>query len=247
MSALRILPVLDVMEGRVVRGIAGRREDYRPIQSVLAEGSDPLSIAEAIRSHFGLTALYLADLDAIRGGAVNLGVLRSLIDAGFALAVDAGLKQASDAQAAFRAGVQQVVAGLETLDGPDELLRLVREWGASRVVFSLDLRDGKPLGNRARWKHAESFRIASQAVEAGCTELIVLDIARVGTGAGVSTLPLCAEIRRALPQVRIVSGGGVSGLEDLRRLDASIVDGVLIASALHNGSIGPKDLAEFLS
>ena len=72
--------------------------------------------------------------------------------------------------------------------------------------------------------------------------MIVLDIARVGTEAGLPTLPLCAEIRQTWPDTMIVTGGGIRGIDDLRRLDPAIVDGVLIASALHNGAITGSDL-----
>jgi phosphoribosylformimino-5-aminoimidazole carboxamide ribotide isomerase len=239
---LRIVPVLDVMEGRVVRGVAGRREEYRPIESVLIDGCDALPIAQAIRTRFGLSELYLADLDAILRSAPNTGILRSLRDAGFAMTVDAGIRRCEDAAAIVAAGAHQIVAGLETLDGPQELSRLVEQLGASRVVFSLDLRDGRPLGNAAKWHDDDPCAIAGQAIGAGCTQLIVLDLASVGTAGGVPTLPLCAEIRRTWPHVTMIAGGGIRGIEDLRRLDASIIDGVLIASALHNGSIGPAEL-----
>jgi phosphoribosylformimino-5-aminoimidazole carboxamide ribotide isomerase len=138
--------------------------------------------------------------------------------------------------------VAQVVAGLETLEGPQELMRLVEQYGSSRVVFSLDLLEGRPLGQTGKWRQADPFAIAQEAMEMGCTELILLDIAQVGTARGVSTLPLCAAIRRAYPLATLYTGGGIRGRDDLRGLDQSIVDGVLIASALHNGSLGAADL-----
>jgi phosphoribosylformimino-5-aminoimidazole carboxamide ribotide isomerase len=240
---LQILPVLDVMGGRVVRGVAGRREEYQPVKSVLTDSGDPLQVAAAIRSVFGLAAIYLADLDAILHGAPNLDILRSLTEAGFMLTVDAGLRRNADASAILAAGARQLVAGLETLEGPQELARLVEQFGPSRVVFSLDLRDGEPLGDRSLWKEADPVGIAGQTIEAGCLRLIVLDIAHVGTDGGLRALPLCAEIRRKWPFATILTGGGIRGIDDLRRLDAATVDGVLIASALHNGSITGSDLA----
>jgi len=239
---LQILPVLDVMDGRVVRGVAGRREEYRPVKSVLTESCDALQVAEAIRSRFGLSAIYLADLDAILHGTPNLDILRSLTEAGFMLTVDAGLKRSADASAVAAAGARQLVAGLETLAGPRELSRLVEQFGSSRVVFSLDLRDGEPMGDRSLWKEADPIGIVCQAIEAGCSRFIVLDIAHVGTEAGLRALPLCTEVRRKWPSATIMTGGGIRGIDDLRRLDPATVDGVLIASALHNGSIASADL-----
>jgi phosphoribosylformimino-5-aminoimidazole carboxamide ribotide isomerase len=240
---LQILPVLDVMGGRVVRGVAGRREEYRPVKSVLTESCEALPVAEAIRSRFGLTAIYLADLDAIVHGAPNFDILRELTDAGFTLAVDAGLRRSGDALAIVAAGARQLVAGLETLEGPGELSRLIEQFGPSRIVFSLDLRDGRPMGNTALWREADPISIVRQAIEAGCSRFIVLDVAHVGTEGGLQALPLCAEIRRQWPAVTILTGGGIRGIDDLRRLDPSTVDGVLIASALHNGAITAADLA----
>jgi phosphoribosylformimino-5-aminoimidazole carboxamide ribotide isomerase len=240
---LQILPVLDVMNGRVVRGVAGQRDEYRPVKSVLTESCDALDVAEAIRSRFGVSAIYLADLDAILHRSPNFEILRSLAHAGFRLTVDAGIRCCEDASAIAAAGAHLLVAGLETLSGPRELSLLIERFGASRVVFSLDLRDGQPMGNLSQWNEVDPIGISRQAAEAGCTQFIVLDIARVGTNAGVPTLPLCSGIRATWPEATIITGGGIRGIDDLRRFDPAVVNGVLIASALHNGSVTEADLA----
>jgi phosphoribosylformimino-5-aminoimidazole carboxamide ribotide isomerase len=239
---MRIVPVLDLLDGQVVRGIAGRRNEYRPIRSVLTDKSDPPSVANAIRKNFGLNHFYIADLDAILHHRPQLGILRSLSEAGLSIMVDAGIRIPADAEPPVGAGARQVVAGLETLSGPDALSQLVHQWGANRVVFSLDLREGRPMGDNNAWMNADPFGIAIQAIEAGCTELIVLDLAQVGTGQGVSTVSLCAQIRAAFPRTTMITGGGVRDFDDLRRLAESGIDSVLIASALHDGSLTPQQL-----
>jgi phosphoribosylformimino-5-aminoimidazole carboxamide ribotide isomerase len=241
---MRIVPVLDLLGSQVVRGVAGRRDQYRPLQTRLVEGSDPVSVATAIRSTFGYSQFYLADLDAILNGEPNKSILQALCADRFSLVVDAGLRRSQDAGPIFDIGVAQVVAGLETLESPRELAELVRHYGCGRIVFSLDLREGKILPNGSAWP-SEPFEVAHCAVDAGCTQLIVLDIARVGTGGGVPTLGLCDQIRRTFPAVTILTGGGVRDVEDLRTLDRAGIDGVLIGSALHDGTISPSDLAEF--
>ena len=89
--------------------------------------------------------------------------------------------------------------------------------------------------------HARPLALLRPHLRTGA-RLIVLDIARVGTEGGLPTLPLCTEIRESWPETTIVTGGGIRGIDDLRRLDPAIVDGVLIASALHNGAITGSDL-----
>jgi phosphoribosylformimino-5-aminoimidazole carboxamide ribotide isomerase len=243
---MRIIPVLDLLGSEVVRGVAGRRDQYRPVQSRLVEGSDALSVARAIRTGFGLSQLYVADLDAILHQRPNHSILHALGADRFSLLVDAGLRCCEEASPIFDTGVDQVVAGLETLEGPKELAGLISRYGTSRIVFSLDLRDGRSLAKDAAWPGSDPFEIARSAVDAGCTQLIVLDVARVGTGSGVSTLRLCEKIRHISPAVTIITGGGVRNIEDLRQLAHAEIHGVLIASALHDGSLMPAAIQPLL-
>jgi phosphoribosylformimino-5-aminoimidazole carboxamide ribotide isomerase len=238
---MRVLPVLDLLDGHVVRGVAGRRRDYRPVQSCLTTSARPLDVACAIRERFGLADLYVADLDAILHRRPHLAVFRSLAEAGFRVMVDAGIRDCGDAAPIFATGVQTVIAGLETLSGPAELTNLISRWGSGCIVLSLDLRAGQPLGDSTQWP-ADPLEIARIAAAAGCTQLIVLDIASVGISEGVPTLKLCEEIARQLPGLSLITGGGVRDADDLRRLAQLPVEAVLVASALHNGAITRADL-----
>jgi phosphoribosylformimino-5-aminoimidazole carboxamide ribotide isomerase len=103
---------------------------------------------------------------------------------------------------------------------------------AERIVFSLDLKGGVPLGS-LEWG-SDPDRIASLAIECGVRRLIVLDLAGVGAEAGVPTIPLCQRLRTAHgPEIEIITGGGVRHAADLLALEQACVDGVLVASVLH--------------
>jgi phosphoribosylformimino-5-aminoimidazole carboxamide ribotide isomerase len=239
---MRIIPVLDILESKVVRGVAGRRDLYRPLQSTLVKGNDPVYVAKAIYGEFGLGALYVADLDAILHRRLNREIFRTLVADRLSLIVDAGIRRCEDADELNYLGVQTIVAGLETLEAPRELAYLVAKHGPSRVVFSLDLREGQPLSASSEWPD-EPLEIVRSAHDTGCRELIVLDVAKVGTGGGVPTLALCDRIRCAFPKMTIFTGGGIRGVDDLKTLEKAGIDGVLIASALHDRSITNLDLA----
>jgi phosphoribosylformimino-5-aminoimidazole carboxamide ribotide isomerase len=232
-----ILPVLDVRNGQVVRGVAGRRAEYRPIVSRLVDSAEPLAVARALRAHLGCQELYLADLDAIAGAPPALALYGELQAEGFRLWVDAGLRSAADAEPLRTAGVASVIAGLETLAGPALLEQLCRELGLQRLVFSLDLKEGQPLGAPEYWPATDGWGIAQLALAAGVRRLLVLDLAHVGIGSGVGTEALCAQLYRHDPALQLVAGGGVRGPEDVRRLYAHGVQYVLVASALHDGRI----------
>ena len=102
---------------------------YQPVRSILHATSDPLELARAVRETLGLRTLYLADLDAIAGNAPDVALYENLISIGFHLIVDAGLRNLRSALWLLDLDPESstIVAGLETLDGPDALARNTRE------------------------------------------------------------------------------------------------------------------------
>jgi phosphoribosylformimino-5-aminoimidazole carboxamide ribotide isomerase len=238
---MQVVPVLDVMKGQVVRGIAGRRAEYRPVVSTLTASARPGDVAEALRARFGFMQFYLADLDAIGGQPPTVSLYAELQVRDFHLWVDAGLRRHEDVRPLLESGVDTLIAGLETLAGPESLAKMVEHAGPERVIFSLDLKEGRPLGALACWP-VDAAGIAETALQLGVRRLLVLDLARVGLGAGVGHLALCADLRRRHADVEITAGGGVRGLDDLHALRDAGVDFALVASALHDGRLTPEML-----
>jgi phosphoribosylformimino-5-aminoimidazole carboxamide ribotide isomerase len=185
--------------------------------------------------------LYVADLDALAGGEPDCPVYAALRAEGFRLWVDAGLRDAAAARRLAQSGVETVVAGLETVAGPAALAETVSDLG-SRLVFSLDLKEGIPLA-RECWE-GDAWSVAAEAVRWGVRRVLVLDLARVGAAAGPGAPDLCARLAAAFPEVEVSAGGGVRGRADLERLRECGVRAVLVASALHDGTLRPGDLAD---
>jgi phosphoribosylformimino-5-aminoimidazole carboxamide ribotide isomerase len=239
---MRILPVIDLLGGQVVRGVAGRRQDYRPVVSRLTHSSQPLDVARAFRDQFRLSELYLADLAAIAGNEPDWPVYTALHGDGFRLWVDAGVSDAaSGRQLAER--VAGVVAGLETLAGPAVLEELSRDL-EQRLVFSLDLRGGVPLGRVEDWGGSDPWSIATRALSVGVRRLLVLDLSRVGVNAGTGTEELCIRLASTYREAEVWAGGGVREVADLQRLRQCGVRVALVASALHDGALIQQDLED---
>src|SRR5262245_48698146 len=112
-SMIRLIPVIDLQGGRVVRGVGGRRDEYRPVVSRLTDSAEPLAVARAFRDAFEVDEVYIADLDAIAGRPPACPLYATLAREGMALWVDAGIVRAADAACLTGAGVGRVVAGLE--------------------------------------------------------------------------------------------------------------------------------------
>ncbi len=238
--------MLDLKNGRAVAALAGNRDHYQPVRSILHATANPLDLARAFRETLGLHTLYLADLDAIAGNAPAIGLYENLISSGFHLIVDAGLRNLQSAGWLLDLDpkASTIVAGLETLDGPNALAEILAEIGADRAILSLDLVIGRPRFAMPRaWKSDEPIEIANHAIEQGVRRLLLLDLARVGTGQGLGTCRLFSQIRVDHPEVQISAGGGIAGIADVLELRDSAASAALVASALHDGRISRRELA----
>ena len=217
-----------------VHAVRGEREGYRPV------GGDPLSLARRFRAELGLDELYIADLDAITGAGGNDAVIRALAREARVM-VDAGVCEPDRARELRELGVHRVVVGTETLPGSDALDRLLAE--VPELVLSIDLRDGRALSPDPRVAGLPAPDVVARLHHAALREVIVLDLARVGSGAGPD-VGLIAELHAAFADLELLAGGGVRDLEDLRALGEAGAAGALVATALHQGVIGRRELGE---
>ena len=241
---MRIIPVLDIRDAKVVRGVAGQRDQYRPVESCLTDSFEPLAVANAFRNTFGLSTLYVADLDAILNTEPNVEIYEELKADGFELLIDAGMRNVLDVDVMLMAGASKAVVGLETWPLLASLEMMLQKVGRDRVIFSLDLKSGRPIRRFDDMVSDDPVEIGCAAIECGICELIVLDLAAVGVSSGPATLELCQSLRDFAPKLKLITGGGIRSSNDLSTLRSAGVNGVLVASALHNGSITVDDLHE---
>lgn len=232
---MRIIGVVDLAGGLAVHARAGHRAAYTPVVPV---DGDALTLARAYIERFGVDGIYLADLDAITVGTPPGPIIRSIASLGVPLWLDAGTSSTEGANEALATGAGRVIVGLETLPSFGALDDICRAVGSDRVALSLDLRDGRPVV----FSEMPIEAIARRGADAGVTAIAVIDLARVGIGAGPD-LPTIARVRRAVPDVLLVAGGGVRGAHDLAQLADAGCDGALVATALHDGRLTPRDVA----
>jgi phosphoribosylformimino-5-aminoimidazole carboxamide ribotide isomerase len=246
---MRVIGVLDLLAGCAVHARAGRRDGYEPVRTVAGvaiEPGDAVALARVYLRDLRITELYVADLDAILGRPRQDTLVASLAALGPPLWLDSGAASVADARRALELAAAVVVIGLETLPSYGALAEICASVGGDRVAFSLDLRDGEPItASRVRNEPAHNepaHIIAERAAQAGVAAVIVIDLARVGTGTGLD-LALIARVRDAVPGLTLLAGGGVRGPEDLVRLADAGCDGALVATALHDGRLGAEDVA----
>jgi phosphoribosylformimino-5-aminoimidazole carboxamide ribotide isomerase len=229
---MRIVPVVDLKGGVVVHARRGRRGKYAPLLSPLVDGCEPVAVARALCAAAGASQLYVADLDAIGGAPADVATI-ALLSAVAELWVDAAATSRERADALLAARASRNVVGTESLEpgaGGD--------LGGAPLVLSVDLRDGKLISPRPELAGHGPAAAAPLATALGVRELLVIDLARVGSGSG-PPLDAVAELGAALPGVAIYAGGGVRDDTDLRALEAAGAAGALVATALHERRITP--------
>lgn len=241
-----LIPVLDLAHGQAVHARRGDRAHYNPVTSVLAPGTqgDALALARAYRERLHATQCYVADVDAIEGRPLQSGLIAALADPargfGPGLLVDAGIDSPERAQEVFRQGAAQIIVGLESLPSFEVLEAIVAAAPSGRVVFSLDLRGGRPVAGPDFDPDLAPEEFAQEAVSRGAAAVLVIDLAAVGSGAGPWHLELVRSLKRKLGKP-VYAAGGVRSRVDLELLRSAGCDGVLVATALHSGELGAED------
>jgi phosphoribosylformimino-5-aminoimidazole carboxamide ribotide isomerase len=237
---LKIIPVIDVKNGIVVHAIRGERRRYGPLRSVLCSSVDPVEMALTFES-LGFDSLYLADLDSILGKPINFALYQRIkTKTNLDFMVDAGVTEVAKAEKLLNAGVSKIVIGTETLRGLDFVNQAVKFFGENRVVVSIDLKKGEVMSVSEDIRSMNAIRIAQTLEEIGVSQIILLDLDRVGTGRGANVKVLKEVLKKT--EARVLIGGGIRGLQELEELRKLGVSGALVASALHNGKLKVGEL-----
>ncbi len=237
---MKIIPVIDILNGTAVHAVRGIRSEYKPLQSLLSQSSDPTEVAKAFKT-IGFGELYIADLDAIIDCTTDFGRLKQIADeTGLTLMVDAGITSITRAEKLLQNGVSKLIIGTETLQSTAFVAEALEHFGGDRVVLSLDLKGGKVLTAQGFCGSAEPLQLLREFKVMGVSQVIVLDLDRVGSGEGVDVDFLKKVIAEV--GVDVCVGGGVRSANDLIELKRLGVSGALLATALHTGKIAVADL-----
>jgi len=235
---MRIIPVIDLMGGKVVHAVRGQRERDRPLKSVLVDTPDPLEVALTFE-RLGLKELYIADLDAICSMGRNLrAVGRIASRTKLKIMVDAGFRRADEVEGYVKNGIEKIVLATETLENFGETQKIVAKYSMP-VVASIDLKFDKVVA-RSRAMRLPLEELIRKFEAEGASEILLLNMDRVGTCQGVNYEALKEAANCA--SVPVLVGGGVRDMMDIQRLQRDGASGVLIATALHKGMIKKDDL-----
>jgi phosphoribosylformimino-5-aminoimidazole carboxamide ribotide isomerase len=234
---LALWPAIDLMGGRVVRLLKGRREDVTFYDEPPAEAATRFA-AE------GADGIHVVDLDAAFGTGSNGREIEEILSvsdaAGVAVQVGGGLRTPAAVED-FLEGVstaRAVVGSLPFLDRPAFMHLLRKRGDGSRIVVALDCKDGRPTvrGWTEDAGMGDAVSVARSLEDLGVSALLVTDVARDGALAGPNVELLSAV--RAVFTGEILASGGMRGEEDLAPVDRALTGGsrgAIVGRALHAG------------
>ena len=231
---MEIVPVIDLMGGDVVHARRGERQAYRPLSSPLCRGSAPADVVAGYLRVYPFTTVYIADLDAIMGKG-DSGPIIAELRRGFphmAFWVDNGLSSLDGCRHWLQRDLGDLVLGTEAQADTNAIDGLATEVTADRIILSLDFKDGQFLG---------PIQLRDQP-QLWPQRLIAMTLSRVGSDTGPD-FALLDHLKTQAPGKNIFAAGGVRGGEDLVELHRRGISGVLVASALHAGRIGEREIA----
>lgn len=232
-----IYPAIDILNGRCVRLVQG---DYSR-ETVFSD--DPVSVARRWVEQ-GADRLHLVDLDGARAGRpVNGPVIRRIVEAvPVPCQLGGGVRSEGDLGEVLAWGVRWAVLGTKALQDP-AWVRSAAGQHPGRIVLGLDARDGRVATNG--WLNTSAVKaadLANQVQDAPLFAVVYTDIARDGMMAGPNTDAL-AEMRAAT-RLPVIASGGVSSLEQVRRLAEAGTFGCIVGRALYDGAFSlPEALA----
>ncbi len=233
---IQIVPAIDLIDGRCVRLTQG---DY--YQKKVYDGS-PADVARSY-ADCGVRRIHLVDLDGAKAGAPkNLATLEAIAKAvSCEIEWGGGLSDEASVQAAFDAGATHAIIGSVAARRPDLLETWLKKFGA-KMILGADVRDGRIAVSG--WQDSVALSIedlVSRFQDFGLQECIVTEISRDGMLQGPASA-LYVRLQRDFPEISFTVSGGISGMADIRALDALHLRKVIVGKAIFENRISLEDI-----
>ena len=229
-----IFPAIDLFDGKAVRLFKG---DYN---QMTVYNNDPLAVARDFEAA-GATCIHVVDLEGAKDGTTpNLETVRAIAnETSLFCEIGGGIRSMETVETYLAAGVDRVILGTAAVTDEDFLRKAVERFG-EKIAVGVDIRDGKvAIRGWTETSALDALDFCRKLQNMGVSTVICTDISRDGAMQGTNH-----ELYRTMSEMfdlKIVASGGVSSIEDVRKLAEKDLYGAIIGQAYYTGAI---DLAE---
>lgn len=233
---MKIFPAIDLLDGKAVRLKKG---DYN---EVTVYSDCPPEMAKKFKEA-GAQWIHVVDLDGARDGSTaNFDTVSEIAKVGLKVEIGGGIRSIETVERYINAGVSRVIIGTAAVSDPDFLKDAIEKYG-EKVAVGVDIKDG--MVAIKGWKEIsaiECFDFCQELQDKGVSTVICTDISKDGMLGGTNT-----ELYRQLSErftMNFVASGGVSTLDDVKKLSLMGMYGAIVGKAIYTGNI---DLAEAIA
>lgn len=234
---MELFPAIDLIDGCAVRLVKG---DYAQ-KTVYSD--DPAAVARSFHEA-GAKYLHVVDLEGARdGGTPNLETIKKIVAAsGLLVEVGGGIRSEEVIKRYLDAGVFRVILGTAAVQNPEFLAEMVEKY-KEKIAVGVDIRDGMvAIKGWTEVSEKSCFEFCEWLEKLGVRTIICTDISRDGLLSGTN-LELYKEMAERF-SVNLVASGGVSTLEDVKKLSEMGIYGAILGKALYTGAIDLKEAVE---
>ena len=238
---IELIPAIDIIDGKCVRLSQG---DY---DTKKIYNENPLEVAKEFEAN-GIQRLHVVDLDGAKSShVVNYKVLDAI--AGHtSLTIDfgGGIKTNEDLMIAFENGAHMVTLGSVAVKKPELFKKWLHQYGAEKIILGADVKDNRiSVSGWLEEGPQELMPFLTDYTQEGINKVLCTDISRDGMLQGPS-IELYKQVMQRFPTMHLIASGGVSGVDDIIRLDEAGIPAVVFGKALYEGRITMKDLKRFM-
>jgi phosphoribosylformimino-5-aminoimidazole carboxamide ribotide isomerase len=238
---MRIIPAIDIIEGKCVRLSKGNYD------TKIIYNENPLEVAKSFEAH-GIEYLHLVDLDGAKSSKiVNYKILEQIATQ-TSLKIDfgGGLKSDDDLRIAFESGANQITGGSIAVKNRAIFEKWISEYGSEKIMLGADAKDEKiAVSGWLEESNEDLVPFIQDYQNKGIQYVICTDIAKDGMLQGPS-FDLYGKILAKAKGVKLIASGGISTFDELPKLAELGCEGTIIGKAIYEGRITLKQLEDYI-
>ena len=238
---IELIPAIDIIDGKCVRLSQG---DY---DTKKIYNDNPLEVAKEFEAN-GIQRLHVVDLDGAKSSHVVNYKALDAIAGHTSLTIDfgGGIKTDEDLMIAFENGAHMVTLGSVAVKKPELFKKWLHQYGAEKIILGADVKDNRiSVSGWLEEGPQELMPFLTDYTQEGVSKVLCTDISRDGMLQGPS-IELYKQVMQRFPTMHLIASGGVSGVDDIIRLDDAGIPAVVFGKALYEGRITMKDLKRFM-
>ena len=238
---MRIIPAIDIIEGKCVRLSKG---DYAT-KKVYNE--NPLEVAKEFQDH-GIEYLHLVDLDGAKSKHIVNHKILEQIASNTKLKIDfgGGLKSDEDLKIAFESGANQITGGSIAVKDPAMFKKWLLQYGNDKIILGADaLGEKVAISGWLEESDKELIPFIEEYQKEGVSYIICTDISKDGMLEGPS-FELYEKILKQVKNIKLIASGGISTFEEIPQLAELGCEGTIIGKAIYEGRISLKQLENYI-